>query len=126
MKNRLIADALIVIVLSMLPNSLMAADASANRPAEQKSSLERTCEHPAQLIPMLMGHTNLAQFASLGLQFPEETLDPVKKDRVIQIRETQQPLKLNVPCLLNHSEVKYDGMHRITPCRPAGQRFMSI
>jgi len=126
MKNKLFADALIVVVISLLPNLLVAASASANRPAEQKPPLERTCEQPLQLIPMLMGHTNLAQFALLGLQFPEEALDPAKKERVIHIGGTQQPLKRNIPCSLDRNEVTCGGIYTRTLCRPAGQRFMSI
>mgnify|MGYP003460676073 FL=1 len=126
MKNKLLADALIVMVLSMLPNTLMAVDASANRPAEQKPSIGPTCEQSIQLIPMLMGHTNLAQFALLGLQFPEETLDPVNMERVIQIRETQQPLPINVPCVLNRGKATCGGMLRMMECRPARQRFIGI
>lgn len=126
MKNKLLADALIVMVLSMLPNTLMAVDASGYRPAEQKPSFEPACEQSAQLIPMLMGHTNLAQFALLGLQFPKETLDRVKTERVMQIRDIQQPLTINIPCVLNHSKATCGGMLRMMECRPARQRFIGI
>ncbi len=125
MKNKLFADALIVIVLSMLPGSLVAADASVNRPTAQKLSNKRTCEHSLQLIPMLMGHTNLAQFALLALQFPEEALDPIKPERVIQIDGTPQSLKINLPSF-NRAEGMCGGMRRLPPCHPPVLHAISL
>lgn len=127
MKNKLFADALIVIALSILPNKLVATDAFAIESVESKSFLERTCGQSAQLIPMLMGHTNLAQFALLGLQFPEETLDPIEKERVIHIRGTHQSIKHNISCSLDDGEATCGSLHEMMSCHfPAEQRFMSI
>lgn len=127
MKNKLLADALIVIVLSMLPNKLVATDASASESVESESFLERTCGQSAQLIPMLMGHTNLAQFALLGLQFPEEILGPVGKEQVVHIRGTHQSVKHNISCLLDHGKATCVSLHEMMSCHlSAEQRFMSI
>lgn len=114
MKNKLLFNVSIVIVLSMLPSRLLASEIAVNPLTEQKSFLARTCETPLQLIPMLMGHANLAQFALLGLQFPEETVGSIKEERETTIHRTQQPVKLDSLCLLNSGEMTCRDMYRIT------------